>query len=535
MHKLLNLIKTYQLPILTGFLVGTSYVPFPPWALLFAYAPLWIFSLKEETTLRKAFLGAWLSQFILTLIGFYWIYVTAKDFGSMPAPIALAAVLAFASLIHIYIPISVALIKLLHQKLRFSRGQALLLLALSHSLLERVWPSIFDWNLGYTLLWQRWPAFQWADTVGFLGLSTIILLLNSLFALSFWQKPKTFQQARPALMALLIFLILNLSGHLKERGLPTPDQKINFLAIQANIGNSDRMYAEKGAQNYQEAILDQFIEQTKSALAQFPETEMLVWPESAVPDYLDQNLLHRKNAKKLADELSSHKIPIITGAFSKDLRVADADLSVFNGLFLMHKDSSSGQLMSEVYRKTHLLAFGEYLPFSESFPILLKWLPFVSNFGRGHGPQVLTLTRSLAQPLLFGGQICYEGLYPQFSVELAKKGAQILVNVTNDSWFGKHSEPEQHMIMTLARAIEVRRPLIRSTNTGITTAILANGHQLQRSPIHEVWSGPFSIAYQSNPKETFYMKLVPYDLYFLFFLFVLILLFGGPRVRTQKP
>ncbi len=536
MHKISQLIKSYRWPILSGFLVGTTYVPFPPWALLFAYAPLWVFVLNEQTDLKKTFWGSWMTQFTLTFIGFYWIYVTAKDFGGLPAPVAALALIAFCAFIHLYIPANAYLVKYLSQKFKLSFGVSLLLMALGHSIFERLWPSIFTWHLGYTLLWQNLPAYQWADAIGFFGLSTLILLFNALFAFCFRGSPKKVSDFLPALIAIFLFGVLNWTGSLRSKTLQTPDQKIEILAIQANIGNYDRMFAEKGVAGYQEAILDKFLEQTRATLPNFPKTELIAWPESAIPDYLDQNLLHRKNAKKLSDELLLHKIPLITGAFSKELSIADKDLSIFNGLFLMQQDPATGLLQSQAYRKTHLLAFGEYMPMSETFPILLKWLPFISNFGRGHGPMVLSLNRGSTTPALhLGGQICYEGLYHHFTIGLAQKGAQVLVNVTNDSWFGKHSEPEQHMIMTLARAIEVRRPLIRSTNTGITTAILANGEQLQRSPLHEVWAGSFSIPYLSNPPDTIYMRLNPYDLYFLIFLFFTITLIGGLGVRSQKP
>jgi apolipoprotein N-acyltransferase len=181
-----------------------------------------------------------------------------------------------------------------------------------------------------------------------------------------------------------------------------------------------------------------------------------------------------------------------------------------------------------------LLAFGEYLPLSEQFPFLLKALPFVSNFGRGLGPAILDLPLASGQGLRIGGQICYEGLYPDFTRGLVEKGAELLVNVTNDSWFGYPFEPNQHLYMTLARAIEVRRPLLRSTNTGISTAILASGEVLQKSPLHKEWFGHFVLPYKSNPPPTFFVLYGHWD--WIVWMFVLILLVGGSRyARTRRP
>jgi apolipoprotein N-acyltransferase len=105
-----------------------------------------------------------------------------------------------------------------------------------------------------------------------------------------------------------------------------------------------------------------------------------------------------------------------------------------------------------------------------------------------------------------GAQICYESLNPYFSNKLNQLGADFIVNVTNDSWFGPHSEPYQHLYMTLARAIETRLPLIRSTNTGISTAIDNLGTIYQLSPIGQEWHDRFEIKNYSIDKQTFYSR-----------------------------
>ena len=115
-----------------------------------------------------------------------------------------------------------------------------------------------------------------------------------------------------------------------------------------------------------------------------------------------------------------------------------------------------------------------------------------------------------------GAQICYESLFPEFSRSLANLGAQFIVNVTNDSWYGSWQEPYQHMYMTLARGIEFRRPVLRVTNTGISTVSLASGEILERSPIHQPWSGIYEVPYLTKPTETFYQHwfwLVPFLLW----------------------
>jgi apolipoprotein N-acyltransferase len=111
-----------------------------------------------------------------------------------------------------------------------------------------------------------------------------------------------------------------------------------------------------------------------------------------------------------------------------------------------------------------------------------------------------------------GAQICYESLFPKFSRDLADLGAQFIVNVTNDSWYGSWQEPYQHFYMTLARGVEFRRPVLRVTNTGISSVSLASGEILERSPIHQQWVGLYEVPYLTNPPSTFYQRwfwLVP--------------------------
>ncbi len=527
MQTFVKFIKKYRGPIISGLLTGFTYIPFPSWAVLFCYVPLWIFILKNELSLKEVFIAGWLTQFLLTLIGFHWIAYTAHEFGGFPWILSIVTLILFCTFIHLYIPLSVVLAAGLKRKCQLSPGGTLLVCALSLSLLERIWPSIFPWNLAYGLLWTKLPMFHWADSLGFLGLSTILFLLNALIAYGF----VTSRKKEMIAAALVIFLVLNVSGSFHQKPWQETDSEFRALAIQANIGNAEKVQAEKGYA-FQEFIIGKFISDTRSGLEKYPDTDLIVWPETAIPYYMDQIFHEHRYPRMIKEALNLFKKPLLAGAYSQEPSIQNRDHSVFNALFLLGDNSN---VIGSPYRKTHLLAFGEYLPLSENFPILLKWLPFIANFGRGQGPQILTWPRSPNENLNFGGQICYEGLYPDFSRELSKQGAQILANVTNDSWFGKTFEPNQHMIMTFARAIETRRPLIRSTNTGITSAILADGEILEKSPTHTTWFGQFKIKYLKSPPQTFYVLYGHWDWVIWLILLIGIVVRGLVHVRVTKP
>ncbi len=521
----------FRWPLLSGVLVGTSYIPFPPWALIFCYAPLWLFVTEERRSLKKSFAAGWLTQFTLSLIGFHWIAYTAHEFGRMPWAVSILALLLFCALMHLYIPAAVLAGTWLQQRFSLNRTTTIFSIALLHSLFERVWPVIFDWNLGYTFFWAKIPIYNLADIVGFLGLSSIVLLFNAWIAYIWIQQ--AFVKKALTHLGCLVLLFAALLGAGQWQALPWSEFNKEFRAIvvQANIGNLEKIYAEQG-KGFEESIVNKFIKLTSEASQKFPQADVFIWPETAFPSYLDQHLLDRKYAQILIQGLSPLGKPLLTGAYSKDPKTDEnKDVSSYNGLFLVDPQGNS---LDKPYRKTELLAFGEYLPFSERFPFLLKLLPFISNFGRGPGPSIMTWNLK-GETIKWGGQVCYEGLYPEFTRGLAHKGADVLVNVTNDSWFGRPFEPQQHLYMTLARAIEARRPLIRSTNTGISTAVLANGDVLQKSPLHEEWTGEFVIKYLKDAPSTIYVRWGHYDWVLLLAALFILIITGVLNAKSRRP
>jgi apolipoprotein N-acyltransferase len=187
----------------------------------------------------------------------------------------------------------------------------------------------------------------------------------------------------------------------------------------------------------------------------------------------------------------------------------------------------NGEWLVPPYHKTLLLAFGEYLPGGDLFPGLRALVPEIGDFGRGPGPTVLD-----AGGIKLGAQICYEGLFDWFTRRLANQGAQVIVNLTNDSWYGAWQQPTQHLTMTLARAVEVRRPLVRSTNTGISAAILASGEILEQSPTNADWHHVYEIPYAAAPPATAFMTWGFWAVPVLLVL-ALVLLAAVPARRTE--
>lgn len=499
MVRLREFFKTYRWALLSGILMGTSYVPFPPWALIFCWVPLWL-DLAHENSLKRVFWKAWWAQFALSLIGFHWIAYVSHEFGYLPWPVAIVVLLGFCAGIHLYIPLACMAAKYMSQRLQLSAGGFFVLAACAHSLGEIWWPAIFPWNLGYPLLWSGVPVAQFMDVIGALGLSFLVHLINAGIA-TLWRR----REARltwAAGSAFVIFVALfSWWGLQRSDAWKGGDKNLRVLMVQGNIGNLEKVMAEKGA-GFQREITQRYFRLTRQALQQNllnggAPVDLIVWPESAYPDFLGNHNHFRFYSSQFEDFVRDIQTPIITGSYANDPPEA-AERRDYNGMFLYGRDSVA---QSPAYHKTYLLIFGEYVPFGEMFPVLKRLNPGGPGFGRGSGPVIWNY-----EGLRVGPQICYESLYPDFSEALVKKGAQILVNLTNDSWFGPGFEPRQHMIMTLARGVESRRPLLRSTNTGITTAILADGQILTRSPLFTEWAHVFEIPYRENPSLTFYTQ-----------------------------
>lgn len=490
--------RQWYLPVLSGFFIGTSYIPFPPWASLFCFVPLWLFW-RRQTRLRDVVLGGVVTSFIFTLIGFNWVTHLLHEFAHLDWPVAVIGMLAFALLAHLFVPLTGLLWFLGQRRFHWPEGLSMGLLALITALGEAYSPTLFDWNFGYSWYGAGVPVFHWAEVIGFSGLSALTLLCNLplLYAFVHRREPR----GKRLLAGVLAgFMLMNLGGFWLKHRLPVPDTVLRVLLVQGNIGNAEKISAELG-KGYQDGILKVYLAITEQALAGLRQpVDFALWPETAFPALMGENLNPNPYSEQLREFLTARQLPLVTGAYSVDF----ASGLVTNSLFVLNR---KGEIVPPHYSKTILLAFGEYIPGEQWFPKIREWLPPTGQFARGQGPRLLEWNG-----FRMGPQICYESLFPKFSRTLAMLGAQFIVNTTNDSWYGTWQEPRQHMFMTLARGVEFRRPVLRSTNTGISTVGLASGEILEQSPLHQEWAGVYDVPYIRNPAPTLYQRwfwLVP--------------------------
>lgn len=491
MFGMSSLIHRFRLPILSGILIGTSYIPFPAWASLFCWVPLWFFWLQQRH-LKPVLIGGVVTAALFTLIGFNWVTYVFHEFAHLDWSLALFGMALYALLSNLFVPLVGLLWFWLRPRLRpWAQHLALPVI----TILAQEWvPTIFEWNFGYTWFWSGMPLYQCAEWIGFQGLSALTVL-GSYGFLEAVLRRGTPSGRRPLVWVVCVFIALNLTGLALKARLPQADSRLRVLLVQGNIGNAEKMAAELG-QGFQEAILKAFVRKTDEGMAAYPDqVDLIIWPETAFPSVLGSGLKPNRYTETLKSSLARWQRPLMTGAYGYDYA---QDLPT-NSLFIV---APNGEVSGAHYSKTHLLAFGEYLPGEGWFPGIRNYLPPIGQFARGPGPTVLLEW----QGVRLGPQICYESLFPDFSRGLAEIGAQLIVNTTNDSWYGNWQEPWQHLMMTLARGIEFRRPVIRATNTGISSVGLASGQILTQSPLDQPWFRMVEVPYLKQPPYTFYAR-----------------------------
>ncbi len=491
--------KAVTYSVLSGVLVATSYIPFPAWALFFCLCPLLRVLLQEDNP-KRVFFYSWLTAFIFTSIGFHWIPHTIVEFGHMPLYVGLIGLFLFAAISNLHIPLASVLWFFLHKRLSLSTTKSVFVFALLIAILENISPQIFPWYFGYSWFYGDFPVYQLADIIGVTGLSTLALLINAwLFVIYINIKDRGFFKKQVTYF-ILFFSVINLWGMYKAHMWSKTDSEFKALIVQPNIGNQEKQWEIFGS-SFKSKTIEKHFELTNKELSSNP--DFIVWPETSIPEFLEPRFHQTANVKAVLNYIKSNQIPVLTGAFTEN----EKTLQQSNAIFAFDGDAN----ITGIYKKHLLLAFGEYLPFSNYFPALLKLFPTIADFERGVGPHTLSLELPNSEELKVGPQICYEGLHPWFTQGLVQDNADIFVNVTNDSWFGHTFEPYQHLYMTLMRSIEFRRPMVRATNTGISAVITADGTILEMSPQKQEWAKTITVPYLKNAPRSLYSKFIYFD------------------------
>jgi len=492
------------LTVLSGVLIVLSFPPYGIYPLIWVCLVPWLFALGRARGFRQAFLqGVWLS-FFMSVLGFHWVAYVLHEYGQIPWAAAILGLLLFSLAGQPqFLCFAPALSYFLRKREGHEapvKGAALglgLLLALAYAGTDWVLPKLWVDTLGHSLYRAR-NLRQIADLGGAHLLTVLVFLVNDLAyriltALRARKEPSLWPVAQavgPQAAGTALLLACSwLYGHHRLAEIEAleaePRTRIQTAVIQANIGDFDKVAAETGTiRGAAERVLSTFFSLSDQALSQTPKPDALIWPETSYPGTFrtPQEASELYRDQQVERFVRERGVPLYFGGYD---RMGRKDFNAFFFLSPKPVPGLAGDGDLQIYRKSILLLFGEYIPGAESIQALKDAFPQVGNFGRGPGPSVFALpTASKQVPTVRAGPvICYEALFPDFVIGAARKGAELILNVTNDSWFGPYGEPQLHLALTAFRSIETRLPQLRATNTGISALILPNGDITHSSPI----------------------------------------------------
>ena len=470
------ILRTYLIPFLLGASSVLAFAPFNFYPLIFlSIIGLLYITKQNKSANTKSFVFG--SGFFV--IGIYWIYICLQQFGGMPSFIALVSTLSLCLFLALFfLPFS--LFRKYKNNVLFIPAFFTLI-----ELLRSIIFTGFPWlSLGYTQV-PNSPLIGFLPILGIHGISFLVVLSSVLIFQLFRKNSKK--------LYLIIFLILiwGCGQYLKGIEWSKPiGESVSTSLIQGNILQDkkwNKNMITKSLDRYQELILES-------------DASLIILPETAIP--IEVNKIPKSFIKKIKDHILLNDGHIIFGAIEADMS------TYYNSALLIGRDTE------EVYRKNHLVPFGEFIPFEKYLGYVYQnWLniPF-NNLSRGKQKSVALFK---IKDLSYAINICYEDV---FGNEIAWHDKYIsepnvLVNISNDAWYGKSIAAEQHLQISQARAIENKRMMIRSTNTGVTAFIDRDGKVLKKLP--QFSSGALKHYVQGYSGATPYMLFNNYIIYFL--------------------
>ena len=458
---------TWALAIVAAVL---SFLAFPGmgiWPLAFVSLSPLLYSL-DGLTWRRALLHGWLAGTVGNLLGFHWLVYTVQVFGDLPWLFAVFAYALMCTGNGLGWGVFCALSRLVKDK---RTGETPFWWpAVTFCAVEFAWWSVFPAFFGASL-YKAPLLMQGADLASVLGCSFLVLVTNGALAegiRAIRKQPNRWRRAAIGAAALLAFWVGYgaLRWHQVSSQMAS-SRSLKIGMVQANIGGVDkRGFGEEAAVMHQDASRE------LEALG----VQLIVWPETAYPAFVDQRSRNLRRAVGLLET------PVIFGAVTGDAKERE-----FNSAILVDAEGNVRGYSHKIY----MIPFGEYLPFGETFPSLYDLIPAIAHLTPGEKPLPLALP-----DLRFGAIICYEDILPYYVRRVAKAtDPDLLVNLTNDSWYGDSTEQEIHLALATFRAVELRRGLIRSTNTGISALVDPLGRIVTRGSqqTEEIISGELPV------------------------------------------
>ena len=419
---------------------------------------------------RPFFLGlvTGMVYFSLTL---YWLVETMTAFGGVPWAVSIFA----AGVLVAYLALFPAAFAVVLARLSRSLGPRALLLA------PAVWVTT---ELGRQYLWDGFPwillgysqvtvlpVAQAASVAGVYGLSALLAATATAAALIVIGRGRMRWVVAASMAVLLTGMIVWGNARLRASWLLTRGEPVRVGVLQGNV-----LQEQKWDPSLRGAITDLYLDMTRQALRQG--ATFILWPESSYPVPFADDLVGGAAVRRLAKESGA---TLLVGSDQVEPIPASPDAHrpsarYYNAAYLVTPDGAT----AAVYRKMHLVPFGEYVPLKKLLFFVGPIVEAVSDFSPGTEPVLLPVGRHRASTA-----ICYEVIYPDLIRRFVSDGSELLTTITNDAWYGRSSAAFQHWDQAAMRAIEEGRFLARAANTGISGFVDPYGRVLTRTPLFE--------------------------------------------------
>jgi apolipoprotein N-acyltransferase len=402
----------------------------------------------------------------------YWLVETMTTFGGLAAPIALFAAAMLVAYLSLF-PAAFAVVLG-----RFSRtlgpfaaiACAAPVWIASELGRQYVWDG-FPWALlGYSQVTVL-PIAQLASVTGVYGLSGLLVLAASALAALAIERGRR-RLWLPTIAAIMI-AVVGVWGRARiaNGSLTSSGDSVRVAVVQGNIAQGD-----KWDPLLRDAIIGRYLEMTRRAIQSG--ATFIIWPESSMPVYFEEDVVRASGVRRLARE---HRVTLLIGSDQVErarpqAAVESLDNHFFNAAFLVRPDGTTGA----VYRKMHLVPFGEYVPLQRVLFFVGPIVEAVSNFTPGREAVLLPVGSHKVSTA-----ICYEVIYGNLIRDFVLGGSELLTTITNDAWYGRSSAAYQHWDQAAMRSIENGRYLARAANTGVSGFVDPYGRVLRKSALFE--------------------------------------------------
>jgi apolipoprotein N-acyltransferase len=441
-----------------------------PWLPLLGVALVpWLAALERHRTTRATVLSAIAMSGALVAAVFWWFPLAVATYTGMPAALAWLLLLALAPILEPQL----AAFALVRRSLR--RGSRPWLAppgaAAAYVAAEWALPKLFADTLGHGI-YPSPVLRQAADVAGVSGLTLAVLFVNeaALAATVHLRGHGTLARrlARalgPVAGIVVLVAALSLYGRGRLDDVEPGAAPVRLALVQSGIGQYARLASELGTYEATRRILDVYLALSRDALARTPRVDAVIWPETAYPTTFGSPKSPEGAAfdREIAGFVAIERVPLVFGAY-------DAEGGrEFNAAIVLEPEDDG--VSFGVYRKVALFPLIEHVPGWLDRALVRRALPWLGGWTPGEGAEVLGIRLASGRRLRVGPLICYDAVEPALARAAVRQGAELLLTLSNDSWFDAGAGPRLHLVLAAFRSIETRRAQVRATNTGISAVI----------------------------------------------------------------